>query len=119
MVITDSLYGGIRGNAKRLRELLVQDGRWDKRRIELEIVFLFGSQVECINVIFNFRILLRFLYSCDSVLEFCPADEVRSRLNKVALVTWRIMARLLRREVVDIDSLRTAMFHKMGHFPRL
>jgi len=55
---TLSLYDGIRGSAKRLRESVVDHGHWDVRRIELEIVFLVGSKAQCVNVIFDLLILL-------------------------------------------------------------
>ena len=65
--ITNLLYGGIIGNTEGLRKSVIQDGSWDERRIELEIVFLFGSEVQCVNVIFDLMILLRFLTSLDGV----------------------------------------------------
>jgi hypothetical protein len=75
---TLSLYNGIRGSAKRLRESVIDHGRWDVRGIELEIVFLVGTQTQCVNVIFDLLILLGFLMPLDRV-RYYPADEVRSR----------------------------------------
>jgi hypothetical protein len=75
---TLSLYDGIRGSAKSLRESIIEHGRWDVRGIELEIVFLVGSQAQCMNVIFDLLILLGFLMPLDRV-RYYPADEVRSR----------------------------------------
>jgi hypothetical protein len=75
---TLSLYDGIRGSAKRLRESVADFGHWDVRGIELKVVFLVGSQAQCVNVIFNLLILLRFLMPLDRV-RYYPADEVCSR----------------------------------------
>ena len=75
---TLSLYDGIRGSAKRLRESVIDHGRWDVRGIELESVFLIGSQAQCVNVIFDLLILLGFLIPLDRV-RYYPSDEVRSR----------------------------------------
>jgi hypothetical protein len=75
---TLSLYDGIRRSAERLRESVIDHGRWDVRGIELESVLLVGSQAQCVNVIFDLLILLGFLMSLDRV-RYYPADEVRSR----------------------------------------
>ena len=74
--ITHLLYGGIRGNAEGLRKSVIpsQHGSWDERSIELEIVLLFGSQTQCVNVIFDLLILLRFLTAHNGV-RYCPVDE--------------------------------------------
>jgi hypothetical protein len=72
--ITRLLYGGIRGNAERLRKSVIQDGSWDERRIELEIMLLFGPQAQCVDVIFDLLILLRFLTAHDGV-RYCPVDK--------------------------------------------
>ena len=66
-----------------MRKSVIQDGSWDERRIELEIVFLIGSEMQCVNVIFDLLILQGFLTAFDRV-GFCIADEIRSQLNRVA-----------------------------------
>lgn len=76
------LHGRIIWNAKWLRKSVIQNGRWDRRRIELKIVFLLGKQAQSVNVIFNFLILLTFFAAHDGV-RFCPVDEVHSRLNRL------------------------------------
>jgi hypothetical protein len=73
-----SLYDGIRGSAKRFRESIIDMGRWDVRRIELETVFLVSSQAQCVNVIFDLLILLGFSIPLDRV-RYYPAYELRSR----------------------------------------
>jgi hypothetical protein len=82
MFITHSLDDDIRGNAKYLRKSFIQHGCWDERRIELEIVFLFGSQAQCVEVILDFLIFLRFLTALDSV-RYYLTSEVRSLSNRV------------------------------------
>ena len=116
--ITHSLYGGIRGNAKWLRKSFVQHGCWDERRIELEIVFLFGPQAQCVNVVFDLLILLGLLAALDSV-RFCSTGEIRSQSNRVDEQTWRIISFLLRWEVVDMDTPRTVSCYVIGHNWRL
>ena len=75
---TLSLYDGIRGSAKRLRESVIDHGRWDVRGVQLEVVFLLGSQAQCVNLILDLLILLGFLMPLDRV-RYYPADEVHSR----------------------------------------
>ena len=55
---------------------VINHGRWDVRRIELEVVFFFGSQAQCVNVIFDLLILLGFLTPLNGV-RYYLADEVR------------------------------------------
>ena len=56
-----------------MRKSVIQDGRWDEGRIELETVFLLGPQVQCVNMIFDLLILLGFLMTPDGV-RYCLAD---------------------------------------------
>ena len=65
-----------------MRKSVVDHGRWDVRRIELEVVLLVGSQAQCVNVIFDLLILLGFLAPLDSV-RYYLAIEVGSQLNRV------------------------------------
>jgi hypothetical protein len=55
-------------------------GRWDVRGIELEIVFLISSQVQCVNVVFDLLILLGFPGQMPhDRVRYYAADEVCTR----------------------------------------
>jgi hypothetical protein len=65
-----------------LRESVVDYGRWDVRRIELEVVLFVGSQAQCVNVIFNLLILPGFITPLNGV-RYYLADEVGSQSKRI------------------------------------
>ena len=60
---------------------LIQDWCRYEGRIELKTVLMLGEQVQTVNLIFNFLVLLGFLTPADKV-SIWPTDEIRPPLNR-------------------------------------
>ena len=67
---------------KQVSKSLIQDWCRYEERIELKTLTMLGEQVQNVNLIFNFLVLLGFLTPADKV-SIWPTDEIRPPLNEV------------------------------------